>query len=390
MNNFTTQLFDFLFKNECNLENALQEVVRSNIEIAINELLESELTAVLEYEKYERSDSDNARNGFYHRDFNTSFGVLDIRFPRDRKNKFQSRLIPKYERHDNTTEEAIMRLFRSGLSNYEISSVVEELYDKKYSKGTISNITNHFIKKVEEFKNKPINKHYAVVYTDATYVCLRRGNVTKEAVYIALGITPKGNKEILGFRIAPTENCEIWKDLFIDLKSRGLEKVDLFCTDGLAGFTNVIEELFDSPKIQRCLVHVSRNLIAKAKPKERDEICKDFKNVYQQENKIEAEKALAFFINKWKRYTSIKKSLENNPYLFTFFDFPKEIRKSIYNTNMIESFNKMFKRAMSHKLQFPTEEALEKALVCVFEEYNAKFINKKHPGFNLIPEEYWD
>lgn len=390
MNNFTTQLFDFLFKNESSLENALQEVVRSNIETAINELLESELTAVLDYEKYARSSSDNARNGYYERDFNTSYGILNISIPRDRKNKFKSKIIPKYERHDDTTEESIMRLFRSGLSNYEISNVVEQLYDKKYSKGTISNITNHFMKKVEAFKNKPINKHYAVIYTDATYVCLRRGNVTKEAVYIALGITPKGNKEVLGFRIAPTENCEIWRELFIDLKNRGLEKANLFCTDGLAGFSNVIEELFDSPKIQRCLVHVTRNLCAKVKAKERKEICKDFKNVYQQENRINAEKELALFINKWKRYPSIKKTLDNNPYLFTFFEFPKAIQKSIYNTNMIESFNRMFKRVTSHKLQFPSEEALEKVLVSVFEEYNAKFINKKHIGFNLVPEEYWN
>ncbi len=321
MNNFTTQFYDLLIKNNNDFEKACNELIRSNLELAINEILTSELTAVLKYEKYERSNSENSRNGCYERDFNTAFGVLRIRVPRDRKNEFQSQIIPKYGRHDKTTEEIVMKLFESGLSNSEITEIVERLYDKKYSKGTISNITNSFIDIIEKFKNKPIQKHYAIIYTDATFVCLRRGNVSKEAIYLVIGITPEGQKEILGYRISPTENCEVWRELLNDLKKRGLEKVDLFCTDGLAGFTNVVEELFDRPKIQRCLIHVIRNIASKVKVKERQEVCNDFKKVYQQNNKISAQKELLLFINKWKKYPSIRKSLENNPYYLRFIHF---------------------------------------------------------------------
>ena len=228
MTNFTTQLFDLLFKNSYNLENACKEMIRKNLEIAINELLVAELTSVLKYEKYERASSDNARNGYYQRTFSTPYGVLSIEIPRDRKNEYQSQIIPKYERHDRTTEETVLKLFESGLSNAEIAKTIEKIYEKKYSKTTISNITNRFIDIINEFKNKPIKKHYAIIYTDATYIYLRRGNVTKEAVYLAIGITPEGNKEILGYRIAPTENCEVWRELLIDLKERGLEKVNCF------------------------------------------------------------------------------------------------------------------------------------------------------------------
>ena len=218
---------------------------------------------------------------------------------------------------------------------------------------------------------------------------MRRGNVTKEAVYLAIGITPEGNKEILGYRIAPTENCEVWRELLIDLKERGLEKVNLFCTDGLKGFTNIVEELFPEPKIQRCLIHVMRNICSKVKVKERNEIMKDFKRVYQQDNAISARNELLIFIDKWKRYPSIKKSLMDNQYLFTLYDFPKSIWGTIYNTNMIESFNRLVKRMTSHKLQFPSEEALEKVIVSVAEEYNIKNIEKVHNGFAEIPAEYW-
>lgn len=389
MTNFTTQLFDLLFKNSYNLENACKEMIRKNLEIAINELLVAELTSVLKYEKYERVSSDNARNGYYQRSFSTPYGVLSIEIPRDRKNEYQSQIIPKYERHDRTTEETVLKLFESGLSNTEIAKTIEKIYEKKYSKTTISNITNRFIDIINEFKNKPIKKHYAIIYTDATYIYLRRGNVTKEAVYLAIGITPEGNKEILGYRIAPTENCEVWRELLIDLKERGLEKVNLFCTDGLKGFTNIVEELFPEPKIQRCLIHVMRNICSKVKVKERNEIMKDFKRVYQQDNAISARNELLIFIDKWKRYPSIKKSLMDNQYLFTFYDFPKSIWRTIYNTNMIESFNRLVKRMTSHKLQFPSEEALEKVIVSVAEEYNIKNIEKVHNGFAEIPAEYW-
>lgn len=127
MNNFTTQLNDLLHLNNYNLEISCKELIRANLEIAINELLKDELTAVLQYEKYERVDNDNYRNGSYHRDFNTSYGVLHLNIPRDRKNAFQSPIVPKYERKDATTEETILKLFQIGLTNDEIANIVEAL-----------------------------------------------------------------------------------------------------------------------------------------------------------------------------------------------------------------------------------------------------------------------
>ena len=179
-------------------------------------------------------------------------------------------------------------MFQAGLSNDEISDIVETLYTKKYSKGTISNITNQVVANIDKFKSRPINDTYAVIYTDATCISLRRDCVAKEAVYIALGIRPNWNKEVLGYKIAPTESCEVWEELLLDLKNRGLKHVSLFCTDGLAGFTNVVEELFENPKIQRCLVHVSRNISAKVRVKDRKAILEDFKAVYNKETKDEA------------------------------------------------------------------------------------------------------
>lgn len=139
-----------------NLEIACKELIRSNLEIAINELLVNELTAFLQYERYERTDPSNYRNGAYYRDFNTSYGVLKIKMLRDRNNEFQSPLVPKYNRKDNTTEETILKLFQTGLTNDEIAGIVEALYAKKYSKTTVSNITNQVIANIEKFNSRII------------------------------------------------------------------------------------------------------------------------------------------------------------------------------------------------------------------------------------------
>lgn len=218
MNNFTTQLNDLLQANNFNLEVSCKELIRTNLEIAINELLKDELTAVLQYERYERVDNDNYRNGSYSREFNTSYGVLHLNIPRDRKNIFQSPIIPKYERKDSTTEDTILKLFQTGLTNDEIANIVEALYAKKYSKGTVSNITNQVVANIDKFNSRVVEAHYGVIYTDATYISLRRDSVAKEAVYIALGIRTNGNKEVLGYKIAPTESCEVWKELLSRLE----------------------------------------------------------------------------------------------------------------------------------------------------------------------------
>lgn len=155
----------------------------------------------MQYERYERSENLNSRNGSYTRDFNTTYGVLHLIIPRDRNNEFLSSIIPKYKRHDDAIESTILKLFQTGLTTSEISNIVEALNEKKYSRGNVFNITNQVIANVDKFKQRPIKSHYAVIYTDANYICLRRDSVAKEAVYIALGITPEGNKEILGYKI---------------------------------------------------------------------------------------------------------------------------------------------------------------------------------------------
>jgi len=385
MNDFTTKIVSCLAKGE-KIDETIQELFRNELERAVNELLKVELSELLHYQKYERSglSNSNSRNGSYEREFNTCYGILNLVIPRDRNAEFDSPVVPKYERRDTKTEEIIVKLFQTGLTTEEISIIVESLYDKKYSKGTISNITEQVIANVDAFKQKQLDSEFAVIYLDATYIPLRRDSVSKEAVHIALGIKLDGTKELLGYVIYPNEAVSAWETLLIDLQSRGLTKPLLFVTDGLKGIEEMIHSVYPKADIQRCLVHVMRNIAWKVRVSDRAVILNDFKIIRKQSNKTDAANCLNDFISKWdKTYPKVTESLKNNQYLLTFFDYPEVIRPSIYTTNPIEGFNKDLKRKFKVKIQFPSEESLEKYLVSRFDEYNYKGSSRIFKGFGL-------
>lgn len=230
-----------------------------------------------------------------------------------------------------------------------------------------------------------MDKQYSVIYLDATCIPIRRDNVAKEAIHIAVGVKMDGYKEILGYSIAPTESCVIWDKLLKDLQSRGLEQVLLFVTDGLTGVENTILNNFPKADIQRCIVHVAINISFKVRVKDRSDILGDFKEVYTAPNKNEAIVKLNAFCAKWESiYPKVTTSLNQNEYLLTFYNYPEQIRSSIYTTNLIEGINRQIKRKTKRKEQFPSEGSLEKFLVAIFEDFNIRYSRKIHKGFGLV------
>lgn len=393
MNNITTSIAQSLFNNENNLpafEQVVTEFFRSELESSLNEILAYELTAFLDYEKYARSDNVNSRNGSYSRKMDTKFGSITLKIPRDRLGEFYTAFIPKYKRRDSSTEATILSLFEKGMTNSEIVSVIEELCGARYSGQTISNITDHALDCIDAFKKRTLNKEYAVVFLDGTAMALRRDTVSKEMVHIALGITVEGTKEILGYLTAPCESAEAWKELLQDIKDRGVEKVSLFCTDGLSGMEEAINDLFPRSNIQRCMVHIQRNIKSKCRVKDQSDIMSDFKTVYKADDKEEAQAKFNEFLEKWgKKYPKIKGSLEKTSNLFTFYDYPESVRSTIYTTNLIEANNKQLKRNFKKKEQFPNEQAQEKYLVSEFNKYNQKNMGRVHKGFGKTVRSDW-
>ncbi|EME3559639.1 IS256 family transposase [Enterococcus faecium] len=381
MPNFTTEIMETLIN-----KGDLDELFRCHLELAVNSLLQAELTAFLDYEKYDRAgfNSGNSRNGNYSRSFRTEYGELNLVIPRDRNGKFSQQTLPAYKRTNDSLETTIIQLFQKGITMSEISELIEKMYGHHYTPQTISNMTKIVSEDIIAFKERSLESRYSVIFMDATHIPLKRQTVSKEAVYIVIGIRLDGTKEVLGFSLAPAESAYVWKEILQDLKDRGLKEVLLVVTDGLSGINDSIHSVYPNAQFQQCCVHISRNIAHKVRVSDRQEICSDFKLVYQASSKEEANNQIRFMIDKWKKQYPRVVKLLMNPAILTFYNFPPSIRRTIYSTNLIEGFNKQLKKYTKRKEQFPNEESLERFLVSQFNNYNQKFLCRVHKGFKEI------
>lgn len=381
MPNFTTEIMETLIN-----KGDLDELFRCHLELAVNSLLQAELTAFLDYEKYDRAgfNSGNSRNGNYSRSFRTEYGELNLVIPRDRNGKFSQQTLPAYKRTNDSLETTIIQLFQKGITMSEISELIEKMYGHHYTPQTISNMTKIVSEDIIAFKERSLESRYSVIFMDATHIPLKRQTVSKEAVYIVIGIRLDGTKEVFGFSLAPIESAYVWKEILQDLKDRGLKEVLLVVTDGLSGINDSIHSVYPNAQFQQCCVHISRNIAHKVRVSDRQEICSDFKLVYQASSKEEVNNQIRFMIDKWKKQYPRVVKLLMNPAILTFYNFPPSIRRTIYSTNLIEGFNKQLKKYTKRKEQFPNEESLERFLVSQFNNYNQKFLCRVHKGFKEI------
>lgn len=382
MNNFTTELITSLAKGE-----SIEECFRVELENAINHLLETELTVFLDYEKHDPIgyNSGDSRNGSYKRSIDSKYGALNIKMPRDREGEFVSKTVLPYKRRNDDLETTIIQLYSKGITTSEIADLIEKMYGHAYSKQTISNISRAVEIETEAFHNRPLNKRYAVVYCDATYLNVRRDSVSKEALHVVMGITPEGHKEIIEYQLFPEESSYNYKTIFKDMKARGCEEILMFVSDGLIGIRNACLEAYPTALHQSCWVHLQRTVSHLVRVKDRREVMDLLKPVYRADSQKQASELLDDFLNKVKsRYPKINKVFDNKESLFSFYAFPKEVHRSIYTTNLIENQNKQLKRKTKRKEQFPNEDSLDRFVCTQFMEYNQKFNDRVHKGFNMV------
>ena len=392
MNDFTKDMTNALFNQD-----KINDLFRQKLQQAVNDLLESELTAFLGYNPYERDgwNTGNSRNGAYYRKVDTQFGQIEIKVPRDRNGEFHQHTMPDYKRHTDVLEQTVIKLYSKGATTREIADLIEKMYGGYYSPAMVSNISKEMIPKVEAYHQRHLSDKFFCVYLDATYIPLKRVTYEREAVYIAIGIKPNGHKEVIDYCIAPTENIEIWSEMLKGFKSRGLEQVELFLSDGVVGMKEAICQSYPKAHFQRCLVHVMRNISAKMRVDDRQKALDEFKQIHTQSNKEMAVQVLHEFYQNWeKAYKNVVRDLRQvEPDLLTFYNYPPAIRASIYSTNMIESFNNRLKRKTKPKTEFPTEQSLDTFIGVQAMDYNDRYFNRIHKGFGQVRdtlESYFD
>ena len=386
MNELNTELMTALLKNE-----SLDDVFRSHLETAVNDLLKIELTEFLGYDKHstEGYGSGNSRNGFYSRELDTKYGKLHIAVPRDRNGSFEQHLIPDYSRRMDDLETTIVTLYRKGISTREISDLIEKLYGHHYTPATVSNISKAVADQVKVFHERPLSERYVVIFMDATYLSVRRDSVAKEPLHVLLGITPDGTREILDYALYPTEAASNYEEMMASLKARGVKQVLLFASDGLEGMRDAVKRQFPEAEHQQCWVHLSRTVSRYIRNKDRKEVLGDLKAVYRATSEEDAREALQEFLERHsKRYpklSGIFKRAEHS--LYSFLKFPEAIRSSLYTTNLIERSNKGLKHRSKIKEQFPNEDALERFVCCYYSDQNRSYAERLQRGFSLASSE---
>jgi transposase-like protein len=290
---------------------------------------------------------------------------MPIEVPRDRDSSFQPQLIPKRSRIMAEIEDHVLSLYTHGMSMRDIESHIKELYGVEMSEATISHITDRIVEHIEQWKSRRLEKVYMVVWMDAIVFKVRQdGKVIDKAVQIAVGLNNKGYKEMLGMWLCQNESASFWMGVMTNLKSRGVEDILITSTDNLKGFTEAIKAVYPDTKTQICIVHQLRNSLKFVVWKDKKAAAASLKLIYNAPDEQSALAKLELFENQWgKKYPYIGKSWHTNwDNLSTFFEFPLEIRKIIYTTNIIENINRIIRKYTKTKTMLPNDQAVEKVV----------------------------
>jgi putative transposase len=343
----------------------------------------AELTVHLGYGKHDPAgkNSGNSRNGTGPKTLKGEFGNLELATPRDRNGSFEPQIVAKGQRRFEGFDQAIISLYSRGLTTREIEGHLLEIYGVEVSPALVSQVTDAVCADVQVWQNRPLEEVYPIVYFDALWGKVRgNGPVVKVAVYLALGITMTGHKEVLGMWAADTEGAKFWLHVLTELKNRGVRDIFIGCVDGLKGFPEAMEAVFPATQVQLCLVHMVRHSLRYVGWKERKVVAADLKTIYRAATVAEAEQALAEFEQKWDRkYPSIGKSWRTHwPELITFMKYPAEIRKAIYTTNAIESVNRSLRKISKNRGVFPNQESLLKLYYLALERIAKKWTMPIH------------
>ena len=365
---------DFLkqFKTGEELTDFLKELQKRGIE----KMLEGELDSHLDSARNQKSPSGNTRNGYTNKKLKTSYGESEISVPRDRNSSFSPILVPKRKSMVDGIENVIISLYAKGMSNSDIEEQIREVYNFDVSTSTISRITDSITNDIIAWQNRPLEPVYLIVWMDGIVFKVRENSkVINKTVYIAVGLRRDGKKEVLGLWLGKNESAAFWMSVLTDMKARGVEDLLITATDNLNGFTATIKTVFPESKTQICVVHQIRNACRYVVWKDKKQFTKDMKNIYDAPTKQAAEAALKDFAQKWEsKYSYAIKSWQDNwEELTVFFEFPIEIRKIIYTTNLIENLNGKIRKYTKNKLSFPTDQAVMKSVYLAIREATKKW-----------------
>ena len=343
----------------------IQDALKDLLGSTIKEIMESEMDEHMGYQKSQRSDSDNYRNGYKTKQINSSYGSMTIDVPQDRKSTFEPKVVKKRQKDISDIDQKIISMYAKGMTTRQISDTLVDIYGFEASESFISDVTDKIIPQIEEWQKRPLNSIYPVVFIDAIHYSVRdNGVIRKLAAYVMLGINLEGKKEVLTIQVGENESAKYWLSVLNELKNRGVKDVLIICADGLTGIKDAINAAFPETEYQRCIVHQVRNTLKYVSDKDRKEFAADLKKIYNAPNEQLGAEARDEVTEKWNaKYPNAMKSWYKNWDAITpIFKFSADVRTVIYTTNAIESLNATYRKLNRQRSVFPSDGALLKAL----------------------------
>jgi putative transposase len=335
----------------------------------------------LGYEKHDddNKETDNRRNGHSSKTVRSELGEIELDIPRDRNGEFDPIIVKKHQKNISGIEEQIIGLYAKGISTREIQDHLQRLYGIDASPTLISNITNKLMPIIKEWQNRPLHSIYAVVFMDAIHFNVKQdGMITKKAAYVTVGIDLDGKKDVLGIWIGENESSKFWLSVLNEIKNRGVQDILIISVDNLKGFSEAIAACYPETKIQKCIIHQIRNSTRYVSYKDVKKITSALRPIYTASTEAAAQEELNQFETVWgEKYPLIVRSWRQNwAELATFFDYPPEIRKIIYTTNIIESFHRQLRKVTKSKSIFPNDDALLKMLYLATQDVLRKWTGR--------------
>ena len=330
--------------------------------------LEVEMADHLDYDKHDPlgRNGGNSRNGSTPKTVRTEVGEVTVQIPRDRAGTFAPAVVPKYERRLAGFDEAVISLYAKGMTTGDTVNHLADMYGDEVSRDLVSKVTDQILNDMIDWHSRPLDSVYPVILIDAIVLKVRSGQVGNRPVYVAMGITVEGHRDVLGMWVGPTggEGAKQWMNMLTELRNRGVQDVIIVCCDGLKGLPESITATWPLATVQTCVVHLVRNSLRFASKKYWKEITAGLKEIYQAKTVAEAEARFEDFATEWEgTYPAMIQSWRNSWAEFVpFLDFPIEIRKLIYTTNAIESLNARFRAATRRRGHFPNEQSALKVL----------------------------
>ena len=363
-------------KNINGKDGVLAPLVKQLVEAALEAELDTHITEDV------FNGNKNRKNGKTSKTIKSTSGTFELNTPRDRAGSFEPQIVKKNQSTiSNEIEERILSMYGLGLSYRDIIKHVEEIYQIELSTATISAITDKIIDKVKAWQSRPLEAIYPFVWLDAIHYKIKEdGRYITKAVYTVLGMGIDGKKDILGLYLSANEGANFWLGVLTDLNARGLDDILIASVDGLKGFPEAIKTIFPKTEVQLCIVHQIRNSLKYIASADQKPFMRDLKLVYQASTKAVAEDELLKLDEKWgKKYPIVLNSWNNKwENLSYYFKYPKEIRKIMYTTNIIESVHRQFRKLTKTKGAFPNENSLLKLLYMGIQNAKEKWTQPVH------------